>query len=284
MATDFHRYLPSPTVPGPWGFDLRAGGRGFIASYQPYPPHGHPCGYDFAWSDGRVLGQYALVLVSQGGGIVIDHRRQTHPVVAGQCFLVVPGRWHSYAPHQHSGWEEQWLVFDGPAARRLLDGELASQAVHDADAGLAAAVGAALALLEQQPPGFLAEAEACLARALARLVAGRAAVAEDRQHGSALRRAAVRLQEGPACITTLARECGLSPACFRRRFQEATGHTPRDYAVLVRLERAKELLAMPGATVALVAERAGFCSASFFSRLFTRHCGCPPSAWQGRRR
>jgi AraC-like DNA-binding protein len=193
--------------------------------------------------------------------------------------LVRPGRWHTYRPDPECGWDERWLVFDGPAARRMFADDAAAP-VQDADAGLSAAVEAALVLLEHQPPGFLPEAEACLARALARLALRRA---RGTPHDPALGRAAVRLQEGPTDIAALARSCRLSPAQFRRRFQAATGHSPRDYAVLVRLERAKELLLVQDVTVAEVADRCGFCSASFFSRIFRRHCGCSPLEWRGRR-
>jgi AraC family transcriptional regulator of arabinose operon len=281
MAIDFRCYLPPPAVPGPWGLDLRAGGRALTGPHQPYPALGHPQGYDFAWERGRIMGQFALNLIVRGGGTVIDAQQQVHEVRAGQAFLTLPGRWHTYRPHGSCGWEEHWLAFTGPSAQRILESLSTGGPIHDAGAGLGRAIIEATVLLEQQPAGFLAQAEAWLAQALSCLAARRTGHQESRGDAG-LRLAAIRLQQGPASIESLARECGLSPAQFRRRFHAATGHSPRDYAVLVRMERAKEQLLIPGASVRMVAEKIGFSSASFFSRLFARHCGCPPRIWQSR--
>lgn len=280
QMTDFQCYLPPPATSGPWGFDLCAGGRCLVAPRQNYPLRGHPRGYDFSWTTGRVLRHYALVLIARGGGQFIDHHQRQFEIANGQAFLVVPGCWHAYRPHERTGWEEHWLVFDGPSVQNLLAGAMLEYPVYEPDHGLAAAIDAVLVLLEHQPAGFLVEAEACLARALARLVARHSAVRHDVRHYAAVRRAAARLQEGPVGIAALARECALSPAQFRRHFQAIIGHSPRDYSVLVRLERAKVLLQIPGATVAEVARRTGFNSPSFFSRIFSKHCGCSPRSWQ----
>jgi AraC-like DNA-binding protein len=54
----------------------------------------------------------------------------------------------------------------------------------------------------------------------------------------------------------------------------------RDLSQQVRFERARELLAEPGATVAQVALSLGFSDAANFSRAFRRVMGVSPSAYQ----
>lgn len=57
----------------------------------------------------------------------------------------------------------------------------------------------------------------------------------------------------------------------------------RDLARQVRLERACDLLALPGATVAQVALQLGFSDAANFTRAFKRERGLAPSEYQARR-
>ncbi len=54
----------------------------------------------------------------------------------------------------------------------------------------------------------------------------------------------------------------------------------RDLAQQLRFERARELLAQPGATVAQVALHLGFSDAANFTRAFKRELGVAPSAYQ----
>lgn len=49
----------------------------------------------------------------------------------------------------------------------------------------------------------------------------------------------------------------------------------------IRLHRAAEMLRRGDTTVTDVAERAGFCSTSYFSKCFQREFGCKPSEWLG---
>lgn len=282
MRASFTRYLPPATRSGPWGLDLRAGGWARIPSHVAYPAPGHPRGYDFDPRLGRVLGHHAIIRISAGGGTFRDHGGAVRPVVAGSLIVLSPGRWHSYQPDPRTGWEEHWLAFDGPAARMARAGGAvdAGPLVEDAagDTVIGRMIDEALDLLCFQPSGWLAEAEACLARLLARLVARRTDPDDDRQ--ARIRRVAIALAAGSITVVQAAHEAGLSPAQFRRRFRAATGHAPRNYGILMRLERAKHLLLQPHASVAGVADRLGFASASYFSRLFTRHCGCAPGRWR----
>jgi len=64
----------------------------------------------------------------------------------------------------------------------------------------------------------------------------------------------------------------------RRLFARATGATPGAYLTALRLAAAKHHL-VAGATVTSAAERAGFADPYYFSRVFVRAVGRPPSAY-----
>lgn len=81
-------------------------------------------------------------------------------------------------------------------------------------------------------------------------------------------------------IDELAREGALSRSAFFERFNRALGVAPMEYLLAWRMALAKDLLRRDGLTVAVVAERVGYSSASTFSVAFSRHVGIPPSQFK----
>jgi len=88
-----------------------------------------------------------------------------------------------------------------------------------------------------------------------------------------------RMHEQPSAswtVAELAREAAMSRSAFFARFSRLLGVTPMDYLLGWRIALAKRLL-RDGATVADVAERVGYGSASAFSVAFTRQVGRAPA-------
>jgi AraC-like DNA-binding protein len=77
-------------------------------------------------------------------------------------------------------------------------------------------------------------------------------------------------------VAELAREAALSRSTFFERFRREVGVAPMEYLLGWRMALAKDLLRGEGASVAQVAERVGYSSASTFSVAFARHVGMPP--------
>jgi transcriptional regulator GlxA family with amidase domain len=80
----------------------------------------------------------------------------------------------------------------------------------------------------------------------------------------------------------LARQLGMSPRNFMRRFKAATGTTPRDYIQQLRIRAAKSLLEGERVTVQEVSEAVGYEDVAFFRALFKRHTGLAPAAYHRR--
>jgi transcriptional regulator GlxA family with amidase domain len=83
-------------------------------------------------------------------------------------------------------------------------------------------------------------------------------------------------------FAALARELGMSPRHFIRRFKAATGLAPVDYLQRLRVRAAQRLLEEPHAGVQEVGQAVGYEDAAFFRRLFVRHTGEPPAAYRRR--
>ena len=91
-----------------------------------------------------------------------------------------------------------------------------------------------------------------------------------------------RMHESPTrawTVAQLAKEAALSRSAFFDRFRRTVGWAPMEYLLAWRMAQAKELLRRENASVAEVAERVGYGSASTFSVAFTRHVGLPPSRY-----
>ncbi len=63
-------------------------------------------------------------------------------------------------------------------------------------------------------------------------------------------------------------------------FRKYLGQTPNDYLNSFRLEKGMQLLKSTRLSITEIAESCGFTSASYFTELFTRQKGCPPSQYR----
>ncbi len=94
------------------------------------------------------------------------------------------------------------------------------------------------------------------------------------------------MHERPAAqwtVAALAREAGMSRSSFFDRFSAAVGVAPMGYLLAWRMALAKELMRRdPTLTIAEVATRVGYSSASTFSVAFSRHVGQPPTHHRAR--
>lgn len=72
----------------------------------------------------------------------------------------------------------------------------------------------------------------------------------------------------------------LSPSYVSKVFKEETGETLIQYLTKLRLEKAIELLEEDRLSIKEIAQHVGYDDAYYFSRLFKRHYGYPPSQYK----
>ncbi len=85
--------------------------------------------------------------------------------------------------------------------------------------------------------------------------------------------------EQPVSLVEMAAVVALSPVHFTRQFKRTTGSTPHQYLLLLRIERAKRLLAGPMPIVE-IALRCGFSHQEHLTRVFGRIVGVTPAAYR----
>jgi len=81
-------------------------------------------------------------------------------------------------------------------------------------------------------------------------------------------------------LTEIAAVADLSQYHFARAFRRSTGHTPQQYLMQRRIERAKELLAKDDLPIVEISLRTGFKNQSHFTTLFRKFTKLTPKTWR----
>jgi len=236
----------------------------------------------------RTLECYAVVYVSAGTGwLETAATGERLRVGNGTLFWLFPDVAHTYAPDP-AGWTEQWVLFDGALPETFARLGFLSPLRPVVFAPGVPDIATLFAqmrtdVLSGDPlAGLLA---ATLVQRLI-VVAHRTtqgASAEDASGWSGIDQVLARLDEQafhPLAIDTVARESGMGYSTLRRRFKEATGYSPKEYVLRVRLSRAKELLTLTPRSVEDIAATVGFDDPYYFSRLFRRKEGMSPTQFR----
>jgi transcriptional regulator GlxA family with amidase domain len=107
---------------------------------------------------------------------------------------------------------------------------------------------------------------------------------ENLRHGDAVVREAqewLRAHHSqPDPVAVVEALAGISPRSFKRRFKQATAHSPLAYVQHLRIDRAKELLEEGQLAVDAISWKVGYEDVAFFNRLFKRITGLTPSAYR----
>jgi AraC family transcriptional regulator len=83
-------------------------------------------------------------------------------------------------------------------------------------------------------------------------------------------------------LSTIAAQASLSPYYFTRQFTAMVGMPPYRYLIMLRIQRAAELLRRSDLSVTQILHRVGFHSPSHFTTTFRRHMGMSPTAYRRR--
>jgi AraC-like DNA-binding protein len=209
-------------------------------------------------------------------------------IAAGSLVILPPGTAHRYAADRRDPWTLWWAHFEGSALPAVLD-HLGARERRVLPAGLhAGAISDFRALLAVRQTGFAVEPYVYAAAQLRALLAffalqvprGR----ERRRDTLDVERVTAWMREHveqPLDLPGIAAATSeLSLFHFARRFRAATGMSPIQYFIHLRMEHACRLLDSTDTPVHGVARQLGYEDPYYFSRLFRKVIGLSPSDYR----
>jgi len=238
----------------------------------------------------RVIDRFAAVYISRGSGFFESAPTGRCEIQAGTLFWLVPGVAHSYSPGE-GGWDEHWIVFGGSLAQELhrqgmLTPTRPVQVGHDADF---------LSLAEKIETTFLQGGPlsvALCAGLIYQLIVTVHGLSTgllrmdqnlDPAIGNVLR---IIEAEAPQGLQpwALARRVHVGYSTLRRKFKRQTGYSVKEYMLRQQLRHAKELLVASGQSIEEISRAIGIENSLYFSRLFKKKEGAPPTQYRRRYR
>ncbi len=125
-----------------------------------------------------------------------------------------------------------------------------------------------------------------LMRSLTETPKGNDTFLEEREFSSKPVKEVLRLLnehvESALCIDEICTAVGYSRAYIFKEFKSKTGKSVMSYYTALKIKRAKQLLRERELSVHEIAERLGFDTANYFSKVFRSHTGQTPTAYQKR--
>jgi len=232
----------------------------------------------------RYLQRYALVLITRGEGFYEDDHQRSRHLTAGDWILVLPQLGHCYRPWETGGWDEVYIMFEGPVFDAWRDaGLLTANHVTGrvADPGKWAAT-----LRQVMNDGNTTALEKLCAfqQLLAQALEGAILTpGEDEVVVSWFADACRMLSQPGAEAKQVASAVGVNYETFRRRFQKQAGLSPHQYHVRQIVNSAARMLDTTDLKSAEIARTLGFCDEAYFSRTFKQFTGRSPRAYRQHR-
>ena len=270
-----------------WGLTVTTIGYEEIGKDDPYPTRGHADGYYFDLQKGRILPEYQLLYIIEGGGVFHSRTVPEARLKEGDFFLLFPGEWHSYHPTGPRGWKKYWIGFRGHNMDDRVRAGFLSPTKPIYHVGFSdkivqlyrSAFDAALAeeAYSQQVMAGIVNHLIGLMYSLERNIELKS---RNQEHVNMINRAQLRIRESlesSLTIQQVAEEMGVSYSNFRKLFKEHTGLSPAVYQQDLRLQRAKELLTTTDMSIKEIADRLNFESPDYFSSKFRVKTGRKPS-------
>lgn len=288
--TEFNEYFKYLTISEEdrnWGIHINVVGFAHIKPGIVYPPSGHPSGYFFTWERGRVMEEYQINYITEGSGI-IETRYGTYPVIPGTIIVIRPSEWHRYKPSKDIGWKEHYIGFEGEYAKHIFSSGFFKDTKPIIQIGFQDDILKAFYnifdIVRDEKSGYQQVVSGVLIQLLGGIISCvKNKDFEGKDIERKIRKARIYFRDNldkNIDVEELANDLNIGYSYFRRMFKKFTGISPVQYHLMLRLQRAKDLLVSTDMSVKEIALSLGFQSIFYFTRIFKKKMGVPPTEFR----
>ena len=282
-------YLSANNRDYEWGIVVTTIGCQRIAPHSQYPaPKEHPSIYEFSTDKGRILHEYQIIYILDGGGQFESAHQKLVSVNSGDFILLFPGEWHNYHPNQETGWYEHWLGFSGSYADQLVKNGFLSVTNPIINVGhsteLKNLFSMAISYTLEQPSGYQQLLSGIVQFALGlcfvqsqRIRFKNAEIVDKINHARQIM--GERYNE-EFSMESIAKIIGLNYTTFRIEFKKYTGLSPKSYIEGLRINHAKALLKDTDLSSKEIAYQVGYNTPYYFCLTFKKKTGMTPTEFR----
>jgi len=283
---NFFKYLTYSDDDLKWQITCTDVGSNEIKPLEKYPPNmeKHPLSHKSV-STGRSLNEYQIIYITKGRGLFESYGKK-YKIIPGTIIILFPGVQHAYKPDFDIGWNEYWVGFSGQYPDVLVDEGVLSpeNPVH--------CIGLHETILSNyhdifdrvklQRPGYQLRTGAAIMMLFADILGYVMQNAQLCYSESLVEKARFKFEEnvcGNIELEELAGSLAVSVSHLGDIFKSYTGMTPYQYFLHLKINKAKELLEVGELSIKEIAYKLSFENQYYFSRLFKKKTGVPPSRW-----
>lgn len=225
-----------------------------------------------------------LIMYMRKGGCEIEINGRHYHAAADQVVLLDCYGPHCY--HTSTGWDAEWLHFDGPGARGYFEAivENGNPVITLKDHyRFEKYLHKIYMQFKDRAPVKEAVLNNYIVNILTELLVGRNSEHPVSISSSIIEDTVAFINEhltDPLTLEDLAAQVSLSPFYFSRLFKRETGFSPHGYVITARVNTAKFLLKSSDSSIKDICFSTGFASESSFCTTFKKVTGTTPSEYR----
>ena len=284
---NYFKYLTHNQENEDWGMYMNVAGYASIPSGTSYPPKGHPLNYEFSWEKGRILHEYQINYITEGEGI-IETSQNSYPIKKGSIIIIKPGVWHRYKPLESTGWQENYIGFNGNIPDSLLNVPFFSSDAPVMQIGYHESIIKSFFevfnLIRDERPGYHEMCSGLVMLILGKILSikkNKNFVNKTIEHS--IQNACIIIRSNLTSnlnVEELAAELNISYSLFRKVFKKYIGLSPAQYHLSLRIQQSQYMLANSNLSIKEISFSLGFCSIYYFSKLFKEKINVTPGTYR----
>lgn len=286
----FTNYLTVNELDTEWGLTIHTVGYQDVTPYSVYPPtdRNHRGEHMFNPEKGRILDEYQLIYIVDGGGTFESTSCTKKQIKPGDIFLLFPGEWHTYSPHKETGWKEYWIGFKGANMDDHVKSGFFEKEHPVYNIGYNDSIinlyNNAISIANEQKKHF----QQLLAGIVNLIVGMTFSLHENRKlrnndDQQIIDKARIFMQERIETdlqMPEVAKHLNMSYSSFRHLFKKYTGLSPTQYFINLKIHLAKRMLQNSNTSIKEISYILNFETQEYFAKLFKKKTGMSPTEFR----